>query len=97
MRPPREAVETGYQEAPKRTKEEKKAKPRLELCGLALSEDFREEKFDLLDAWIHSNAKGAEAGKFELTAGKFYEGAKLSQDAGFYGESAEFKPFSSTD
>jgi len=70
------------------------------LCGAALSEVFFEEKFDSLDAWVQSTSKGAEAGKFELSAGKFYgdatldQGVQTSQDARFYGMSAEFKPFS---
>jgi len=73
------------------------------LCGSALSEVFFEEHFDSLDAWVQSTHKGAEAGKFELSAGKFYgdekkdQGAKTSQDAKFYGMSAEFKPFSNVD
>ena len=72
----------------------------LALCGAALSEVFFEEKFDSLDAWVQSTSKGAEAGKFELSAGKFYgdatldQGVQTSQDARFYGMSAEFKPFS---
>jgi calreticulin len=72
----------------------------LALCGAALSEVFFEDAFDSLDAWVQSAHKGAEAGKFEITAGKFYgdaekdKGAQTSQDARFYGMSAEFKPFS---
>jgi len=51
--------------------------------------------------WVESTHKGAEAGKFVLSAGKFYGDAKLdqgiqtSQDARFYALSAEFKPFAS--
>ena len=43
------------------------------------------------------------AGKFELSAGKFYgdekldQGAKTSQDARFYGMSAAFPPMSNVD
>jgi len=75
----------------------------LGFFGAALSEVFFEEKFDTLDAWVQSTHKGADAGKFELSAGKFYgdeqkdQGAKTSQDAKFYGMSAEFKPFSSVE
>jgi len=75
----------------------------LALCGAALSEVFFEEKFDTLDAWVQSTHKGAEAGKFELSAGKFYgdekldQGAKTSQDARFYGMSAAFPPMSNVD
>jgi len=75
----------------------------LALCGAALSEVFFEEKFDNLDAWVQSTHKGAEAGKFELSAGKFYgdekldQGAKTSQDARFYGMSAAFPPVSNVD
>merc|ERR1712107_307876 len=64
---------------------------------------FFEEKFDTLDAWVQSTHKGAEAGKFELIAGKFYgdekldQGAKTSQDARFYGMSAAFPPMSNVD
>ena len=64
---------------------------------------FFEDKFDSLDAWVQSTAKGAKAGKFELTASKFYgdakfdQGAQTSQDGRFYGMSAKFKPFSNTD
>merc|ERR1711990_1277463 len=64
---------------------------------------FFEEKFDNLDAWVQSTHKGAEAGKFELSAGKFYgdekldQGAKTSQDARFYGMSAAFPPVSNVD
>ena len=50
---------------------------------------------------MYSTHKGADAGKFELTAGKFYgdaekdKGIKTSQDAKFYAASAKFdKPFS---
>merc|ERR1719228_104367 len=48
------------------------------------------------DRWVQSTKKGAEAGKFKLSAGKFYGDAELSkgiqtsQDARFYGLSAKF-------
>merc|ERR1711934_685811 len=75
----------------------------LALCGVALSEVYFEEKFDSLDAWVQSTHKGAKAGKFELSAGKFFgdekldQGAKTSQDARFYGMSAAFPPVSNVD
>nr|ABR68546.1 calreticulin [Pinctada fucata] len=63
-----------------------------------------EEKFDSdgwKDKWVDSTNKGAEQGKFEWTAGKFYgdadkdKGIQTSQDAKFYGISAKLdKPFS---
>ena len=46
---------------------------------------------------MYSTHKGADAGKFELTAGKFYgdaekdKGIKTSQDAKFYAASAKFE------
>merc|ERR1712015_370617 len=68
---------------------------------------FFEERFEDGDAWesrwVQSTHKGAEAGKFALTAGKFYgdaekdKGIQTSQDAKFYALSAEFKPFSNRD
>jgi len=77
------------------------------LFGVAVSEVFFDEKFDDGEAWekrwVQSTHKGAEAGKFELTAGKFYgdaekdKGLQTSQDARFYGLSAEHKPFSNRD
>lgn len=61
-----------------------------------------EERFTdgITDKWVQSTHKGAEAGKFEWTAGKFYgdadkdKGIQTSQDAKFYALSTEFKPFS---
>ena len=50
--------------------------------------------------WVESTFKGAEQGKFKLTAGKFYGdaeadlGIQTSQDARFYGISAKVEPFS---
>lgn len=76
----------------------------LALAGAALSEVFFEETFQDGDAWesrwVQSTHKGADAGKFVLTAGKFYgdaekdKGIQTSQDAKFYGLSSEFKPLS---
>jgi len=74
------------------------------LCGVALADVYFEERFDdgasWESRWISSTHKGGDAGKFVLTAGKFYgdaeksKGIQTSQDAKFYAMSAEFKPFS---
>merc|ERR1711981_901738 len=64
-----------------------------------------EERFEsgIGDNWVQSTHKGAEAGKFEWTAGKFYgdadkdKGIQTSQDAKFYALSSEFKPVSNKD
>merc|ERR1712209_371878 len=79
----------------------------LALAGAAVSEVFFEETFqdkdDWASKWVQSTHKGAEAGKFEWTAGKFYgdadkdKGIQTSQDAKFYALSTEFKPFSNVD
>ena len=58
---------------------------------------------DDLEGWVQSTHKGAEAGKFVVTAGKFYgdaekdKGIQTSQDARFYALSKEFKPFSNAE
>merc|ERR1719320_869085 len=75
------------------------------LFGAALSEVYFEEKFGAgwEDRWVQSTHKGADAGKFVHSAGKFYgdaeldQGIQTSQDAKFYALSAEFKPFSNVD
>jgi len=75
------------------------------LLGAVLSEVFFEETFseDYEERWVQSTHKGDEAGKFVLTAGKFYgdaekdKGIQTSQDAKFYALSSEFKPFSNKD
>merc|ERR1719322_614488 len=76
------------------------------LLGAALSEVFFEETFSddkWEDRWVQSTNKGDDAGKFVLTAGKFYgdaekdKGIQTSQDAKFYGLSTEFKPVSNKD
>merc|ERR1712055_59591 len=75
------------------------------LFGAALSEVYFEEKFGAgwEDRWVQSTHKGADAGKFVLSAGKFYgdeqldQGARTSQDARFYGMSAAFPPVSNVD
>merc|ERR1712079_421466 len=77
----------------------------LAVLGTALAEVFLEERFadGISDKWVQSTHKGAEAGKFEWTAGKFYgdadkdKGIQTSQDAKFYALSTEFKPFSNKD
>merc|ERR1711963_1303627 len=78
----------------------------LAVVGTALAEVIFEERFDKDDwesRWVQSTHKGADAGKFEWTAGKFYgdsdkdKGIQTSQDAKFYALSAEFKPFSNKD
>jgi len=79
----------------------------LALAGVALSEVYFEETFQDGDAWesrwVQSTSKGADGGKFVLTAGKFYgdaekdKGIQTSQDAKFYGLSTEFKPISNQD
>ena len=61
-----------------------------------------EEKFHKgwEDNWVVSKHKGAEAGKFAWSAGKFFndatedKGIQTSQDARFYGISAKFPSFS---
>jgi len=76
------------------------------LLGAVVSEVFFEETFSddkWEDRWVQSTAKGDDAGKFVLTAGKFYgdaekdKGIQTSQDAKFYALSSEFKPFSNKD
>ena len=74
------------------------------LVGAAFAEIYLEETFQdgdkWEDRWIQSTHKGGDAGKFVLTAGKFYgdaekdKGIQTSQDAKFYGLSTEFKPVS---
>merc|ERR1719320_133860 len=51
------------------------------LFGAALSEVYFEEKFGAgwEDRWVQSTHKGADAGKFVLSAGKFYGDAELDQ------------------
>jgi len=81
----------------------------LVICAVlsaAFAEVFFEEKFkdgNWEDNWIYSKAEGKEFGKFELTAGKFYndaendKGLQTSQDARFYAVSRKFTPFSNKD
>merc|ERR1712088_615872 len=77
----------------------------LAMLGSTFAEIIFEERFgsDDLEGWVQSTHKGAEAGKFVVTAGKFYgdaekdKGIQTSQDARFYALSKEFKPFSNAE
>merc|ERR1711997_1144040 len=77
----------------------------LAVIGTTFAEIIFEERFgsDDLEGWVQSTNKGDDAGKFVLTAGKFYgdaekdKGIQTSQDAKFYALSSEFKPFSNKD
>jgi len=78
----------------------------LAVFSAAVAEVFFEDKFtedNWEDNWIYSKAEGKEFGKFELTAGKFYndaendKGLQTSQDARFYAVSRKFTPFSNKD
>lgn len=78
----------------------------LVICAVlsaAVAEVFFEDKFtedNWEENWIYSKAEGKEFGKFELTAGKFFndaendKGLQTSQDARFYAVSRKFTPFS---
>lgn len=62
---------------------------------------YFEERFDNgNDRWVESTKKGAEQGAFKLSAGKFHGdaqkdiGIQTSEDARFYGISAELEPIS---
>lgn len=72
------------------------------VCGkIVLDERFDSEDWE--KNWVQSTHKGAEAGKFVWTAGKFYgdenkdKGIQTSTDARFYALSREFTPVSNTD
>merc|ERR1712223_68409 len=77
----------------------------LAFVGTTFAEIFFEDRFDGadLEGWVQSTSKGADAGKFVVTAGKFYgdaekdKGIQTSQDAKFYALSKEFKPFSNAE
>jgi len=78
----------------------------LAIVGSAFAEIYFEDRFDKDDwesRWVQSTHKGAEAGKFAWTAGKFYgdaekdKGIQTSQDAKFYALSSEFKPASTAE
>jgi len=80
----------------------------LAILSLLIAATWAEVYFkeEFLDAdyekrWVQSTSKGADAGVFKWSAGKFYndaekdKGIQTSQDAKFYGLSAKFpKPFS---
>lgn len=57
-------------------------------CTVYFKETFDDNTWE--DRWVQSSDKGADAGKFKLTAGKFYgdekrdQGIQTSQDAKFY-------------
>merc|ERR1712223_1617909 len=77
----------------------------LAILGTTFAEIFFEDRFekDEPEGWVQSTSKGADAGKFVVTAGKFYgdaekdKGIQTSQDAKFYALSKEFEPFSNAD
>jgi len=62
----------------------------LAALAIASSEIYFKETFDERSRWVYSTHKGAEAGKMELTAGKFYgdakkdQGLQTAEDAKFY-------------
>jgi len=73
----------------------------LGLLACATAEVYFKDTFHNLDKWVQSKNKGAEAGKVEISAGKYYgdaeedKGMKTSQDARFYQLSAKMdKAFS---
>jgi len=57
-------------------------------CTIYFKEEFEDSSWE--NRWVYSTDKGSDAGKFTLTAGKFYDdkvrdqGIKTSQDAKFY-------------
>jgi calreticulin len=68
-------------------------------CTIHFKETFDDESYE--KRWVYSDSKGADAGKFALTAGKFYgdekrdQGIQTSQDAKFYQYSSKIEtPFS---
>jgi len=77
----------------------------LFVIQIAYSEIYFSEEFnDGWDQrWVLSKSKGAEAGEFKISAGKFFtdeaaeKGLQTSQDARFYQISAEIKEFSNKD
>jgi calreticulin len=76
----------------------------LAVVGIAHCTIHFKETFDDADAfgdkWIYSTSKGSDAGKMEITAGKFFgdkqinQGMKTSQDAKFYQISTGMEKFS---
>uniref|UniRef100_A0A2M4BPM2 Calreticulin n=3 Tax=Anopheles marajoara TaxID=58244 RepID=A0A2M4BPM2_9DIPT len=64
-------------------------------------ESFKDDSWQ--KNWVQSEHKGVEYGKFDYTAGKFFndaeadKGIQTSQDARFYALSSKFKPFTNKD
>jgi len=73
----------------------------IAISAFTNAEVYFKEDFDdsWTQRWVDSTHKGSEAGKFVLTAGKFYndpekdKGIQTSEDARFYASSAKFDPF----
>lgn len=70
------------------------------LVAIVQCKIYYKETFDDDSKWIYSTEKGAESGKFKLTAGKFYgdvqkdQGLQTSEDARFYQISSKIEePF----
>lgn len=67
----------------------------LGALAIAQSKIYFKETFDDDSKWIYSTHKGSDAGKFKLSAGKFYgdvkkdQGLQTSEDAKFYQISAK--------
>lgn len=71
------------------------------ICEVFYEETFTDDTWK--DTWIYSEHPGKEFGKFEGTAGKFFNdeetdhGIQTSEDARFYALSHKFAPFSNED
>merc|ERR1712002_922397 len=67
----------------------------LGALAIAQSKIYFKETFDDDSKWVYSTHKGSDAGKFKLSAGKFYgdakkdQGLQTSEDAKFYQISAK--------
>jgi len=72
----------------------------LSLFAIASADVYFKDEFKNLDKWVPSTFKGSEAGKVELSHGKYYgdasedKGMKTTEDARFYQLSAAFPEFS---
>jgi calreticulin len=72
----------------------------LATCEIYFSEEFND---GWNQRWVLSKSKGADAGEFKISAGKYFtdeaaeKGLQTSQDAKFYQISAEIKEFSNKD
>uniref|UniRef100_A0A336KF65 Calreticulin n=1 Tax=Culicoides sonorensis TaxID=179676 RepID=A0A336KF65_CULSO len=70
-------------------------------CEVFFEEKFSDDSWQ--NKWVYSEHPGKEFGKFERTAGKFFndeeedKGLQTSQDARFYALSTKFDPFSNRD